>query len=76
MADLAHRHGHADALIPTGHSAEDSLARIREVKAAVPDAVVLAGGGTTHQNVGRFLAECDGVIVGSSLKSEAGPCYF
>ena len=72
MADLAHRHGHADALIVTGHSVEDSLARIREVKAAVPDAIVLAGGGTTHHNVGRFLAECDGVIVGSSVKDTGG----
>jgi predicted TIM-barrel enzyme len=68
MADLAHRHGHADALIATGHSVEDSLARIREVKAAISQAVVLAGGGTTQDNVGRFLAECDGVVVGSSIK--------
>ncbi|HXG57185.1 MAG TPA: BtpA/SgcQ family protein [Vicinamibacterales bacterium] len=59
MADLAHRHGHADALIATGHSVEDSLARIREIKRAIPDAVVLAGGGTTQNNVGSFLAcEC------------------
>ncbi|MBA2305708.1 MAG: BtpA/SgcQ family protein [Acidobacteria bacterium] len=68
MADLAHRHGHADALIATGHSVEDSLARIREIKAAIPQAVVLAGGGTTQNNVGSFLAECDGVVVGSSVK--------
>lgn len=68
MADLAHRHGHAEALIVTGHSVDDSLARIREIKAAIPGAVVLAGGGTTQPNVGRFLADCDGVVVGSSVK--------
>ncbi len=67
-ADLALRHGHADALIVTGYSVEDSLARIRAIKAELPGAVVLAGGGTTADNVGRFLECCDGVIVGSSIK--------
>lgn len=68
MADLAHRHGHADALIVTGQSVADSLSRIRDVKAVVREAVVIAGGGTTDQNVGQFLKDCDGVIVGSSIK--------
>ncbi len=67
-ADLALRHGHADAAIVTGYSVEDSLARIGDIKAAIPGAVVLAGGGTTAENVGRFLACCDGVVVGSSIK--------
>ena len=67
-ADLAWRIGHADALVITGYSVEDSLARMREVKAAVPNAVVLAGGGTTAQNVAQFFEFCDGVIVGSSIK--------
>jgi len=67
-ADLALRHGHADAAIVTGYSVEDSLARIRDIKAAIPGAVVLAGGGTTAENVGQFLECCDGVVVGSSIK--------
>jgi len=67
-ADLALRHGHADALIVTGYSVEDSLSRIRAIKAELPGAVVLAGGGTTADNVGRFLECGDGVIVGSSIK--------
>lgn len=67
-ADLAHRLGGASALIVTGHSVEQSVSRLRQVKAAVPGAAVLAGGGTTAANVGLFLAVCDGVIVGSSIK--------
>ena len=67
-ADLAHRLGGATALIVTGHSTEQSLSRLRQVKAAVSGAAVLAGGGTTAANVGQFLAVCDGVIVGSSIK--------
>lgn len=67
-ANLALRHGHADALIVTGYSVGDSLARMRAIKAALPGAVVLAGGGATADNVGRFLEWCDGVIVGSSIK--------
>ncbi|HYN88025.1 MAG TPA: BtpA/SgcQ family protein [Ardenticatenaceae bacterium] len=67
-ADLAARHGHADALVVAGYSVEDSLARIAEIKGAVPETPVLAGGGTTAANVGKFLESCDGVIVGSSVK--------
>jgi membrane complex biogenesis BtpA family protein len=72
LADLAHRHGQADALVVTGDSVEDSLSRIREVKTAVPSAIVFAGGGTTAENVGAFLAAGDGVIVGSSVKDTGG----
>lgn len=61
--------GRADALVVAGDTVEDSLARIQQIKAALPNAVVLAGGGTTADNVGRFLAICDGVIVGASIKT-------
>jgi membrane complex biogenesis BtpA family protein len=71
-ADLALRHGHANALIVSGYSVDDTLARIEAIKAALPDAVVLAGGGTTAANVGQFLDRCDGVIVGSSIKNTGG----
>jgi uncharacterized protein len=67
-ADLAWRMGHADALVVTGYSVEDSLARIRQVKTALPEAVVLAGGGATAANLARFFEFADGVIVGSSVK--------
>lgn len=67
--DLAWRMGHADALIVTGYSVEDSLERIRRVKRAVPDSILLAGGGTTAGNVGTFLQQCDGIIVGSNIKN-------
>jgi uncharacterized protein len=68
-ADLALRHGHADALIVSGFTIADALARVRAIKAAIPGAIVLAGGGTTADNVGQFLEYCDGVIVGSSIKN-------
>ncbi len=67
-ADLALRHGHVDALIVTGYSVEDSLARIRAIKAELPGAVVLVGGGATVDNVGQFPECGDGVVVGSSVK--------
>jgi hypothetical protein len=67
-ADLAWRIGHADALVVTGYSVEDTFERMRAVKATVPDAIVLAGGGATAQNVAQFFQICDGVIVGSSVK--------
>ncbi len=67
-ADLAWRIGHADALVVTGYSVDDTLARLREVKQLLPDAIVYAGGGATAENIGQFLATCDGVIVGSSIK--------
>ena len=39
---------------------------MRAIKAALPGAAVLAGGGATADNVGRFLEWCGGVIVGPS----------
>jgi membrane complex biogenesis BtpA family protein len=67
-ADLAWRIGHADALVVTGYSVEDSFARMREVKRTLPNSILLAGGGATADNIGQFLSTCDGVIVGSSIK--------
>jgi membrane complex biogenesis BtpA family protein len=66
-------HGRAQALVVTGASVDDSLARLRRVKAAVSDKPVYAGGGTTAANVDQFLAVCDGVIVGNAVKS--GPAF-
>lgn len=67
-ADLAWRMGHADALVVTGYAVDDSLGRIREVKIALPDAFVLAGGGATASNLKDFFEFADGVVVGSSIK--------
>lgn len=63
-------HGMAGALVVTGTSVEESLARVRRVKPRVGNTPVYVGGGTTHENVRRFLAEFDGVIVGHTLKRD------
>lgn len=65
--------GMADALILSG-AATGSPADpedFRRVRAALPDAPLLAGSGVSLANLGEFWTVCDGIIVGSSLK-EAG----
>jgi membrane complex biogenesis BtpA family protein len=72
-AHQARFHGHADALIITGSSVPDSLERLRQVKAAVPDAPIYCGGGTTPDNLAQFFAACDGVVVGNAVTT--GPAF-
>jgi uncharacterized protein len=68
-AHYAAFHGRAQALVVTGGSVQESLDRLRRVKAAVTSASVYAGGGTTKDNVAQFLAAGDGVIVGNAVKT-------
>ena len=68
-AHYAAFHGRAQALVVTGSSVEDSLERLRRVKAVVRTASIYVGGSTTKDNVGQFLAVCDGVIVGNAVKT-------
>ncbi len=71
IEDVAHYasfHGSANALVVTGGSVDESLDRLRRVKATVKSLPVYAGGGTTQDNVRQFLAVCDGVIVGNAVK--------
>jgi membrane complex biogenesis BtpA family protein len=72
-AVYASHHGRAHALVITGSSVPDSLERIRRVKTTVQDKPVYVGGGATAENIARFFQECDGVIVGSSVKR--GPAF-
>lgn len=72
-ATYASFHGRAQALIVTGGSVDESLDRLRRVKAAAADKPVYAGGGTTAENIAQFFAVCDGAIVGNSIKS--GPAF-
>jgi hypothetical protein len=72
-ATYASFHGRAQALVVTGGSVDESLDRLRRVKAAVADKPVYVGGGTTAENIAQFLAVCDGAIVGNSIKS--GPAF-
>ncbi len=72
IEDVAHYasfHGSASALVVTGGSVDESLDRLRRVKATVKSLPVYAGGGTTQDNVHQFLAVCDGVIVGNAVKT-------
>lgn len=68
MAHSAKFHGGANALVLTGGSVDESLDRLQRVKATVKTLPVYAGGGTTADNVHRFMAVCDGVIVGNAVK--------
>lgn len=69
--DTFHR-GHADALIVTGAGTGEAtpLARLRAVRNSVPEAPLFAGSGVTAETVFETLAIADGVIVGSSLKTD------
>jgi membrane complex biogenesis BtpA family protein len=69
VAHYASFHGAASALVVTGGSVDDSLDRLRRVKATVNSLPVYAGGGTTAENVHQFMAACDGVIVGNAVKT-------
>lgn len=64
--------GHADALIVSGSGTgvPTSVADIRRVKAAVPEAPVFIGSGLTHENAAALLDGADGAIVGTALKSD------
>jgi membrane complex biogenesis BtpA family protein len=64
--------GGADALIVSGAAtgAATPLERVREVKAAVPDAPVLIGSGLSPANAKDLLAVADGAIVGSAVQQD------
>lgn len=67
--DAWHR-GLADGLIVSGEGTglETDLARVRAVKAAVPEAPVWIGSGITTVNARASLEVADGAIVGSALQ--------
>ncbi|HJY86242.1 MAG TPA: BtpA/SgcQ family protein, partial [Candidatus Acidoferrales bacterium] len=61
----------ADALIVTGRmtgSAPD-VEKVREAK-SLASRPILVGSGSNQENIGAFLQYADGVIVGSSLKTD------
>lgn len=61
-----------DALCVSGITAgaEASLETLRQVKAAVPETVVLANTGVRLSNVEQMLAAADGAIVGTTFKRD------
>lgn len=62
----------ADVLIVSGAATGQvtDVARIREVKAAVPDAPVWAGSGVRPDNAAEILALADGAIIGSAFQRD------
>jgi uncharacterized protein len=64
--------GLADALIVSGSTTgrPADLAHIKQVKAAVPDRLVLVGSGATEETIRSVLDLCDGAIVGTSIKQD------
>jgi uncharacterized protein len=71
-ADTFYR-GLADALIVTGAATGKGvdLNDLKIVKAAVPEAFVLAGSGVTADTLAEVLQYADGVIVGTSIKRDS-----
>ncbi|MFV1958201.1 MAG: BtpA/SgcQ family protein [Planctomycetota bacterium] len=67
--DLVERGG-ADAVILTGPRSGLPVdpGALRNLRRALPDAVILVGSGVTRATVGRTLTEADGVIVGTALE--------
>ena len=61
-----------DALLISGPAAGVSIEMkdLKEARNAVPNVPLLANTGVNHANVQEILANCDGVIVGTSLKVE------
>jgi uncharacterized protein len=61
----------ADALILTGSSLASSVDSVRAVRASGVDRPLYIGGGVDATNLHDALAEADGVVVSSSLMSDA-----
>jgi membrane complex biogenesis BtpA family protein len=59
-----------DALLISGPAAGASIEmdELKAARKAVPDIPVLANTGVNHANIKEILPNCDGVIVGTSLK--------
>jgi membrane complex biogenesis BtpA family protein len=60
----------ADALVLTGLTVDDSLARIRAVRAAGITRPLIVGGSADEHNVATILREADGVVVSTALKRD------
>ena len=69
VADMLKRGG-ADAVIVSGGGTGQAtdVGEVHQVRAAAVNAPVFVGSGVTPDSVGGFLPDCDGFIVGTSLK--------
>jgi membrane complex biogenesis BtpA family protein len=66
-----YRRGGADALIISGSAtgAPADLEQFEQVRAAVPEARILAGSGASTETIAGILEYADGAIVGTSIKA-------
>lgn len=64
--------GRADGLIVTGAAtgAATDAGRLREVRAAVPDAPIIIGSGVSAGNAAELLRLADGAIIGSAIMQD------
>lgn len=69
-AQAASSHG-ASVLVITGRSPIESLAMARDVREAVPGALMWCGGGVDASNAAEYLRLYDGLIVAKSIKTNA-----
>src|SRR5256885_1062422 len=71
--DLVHR-GLADALVVSGPATGQAtpLADIKRVRSAAPEVRLLVGSGVTAETAAELLSVADGLIVGTSVKSQGG----
>ncbi len=60
--------GHADGLVLTGGSFDESIAYLKRGRAKYPRLPLLLGGSANETNLATALAVADGVIISSALK--------
>ena len=72
LADLALRHADMAALVISGYDHQDLIARLKLLREKLPKALLVIGGGAKKSNLSQLMHLCDGLIVGSSIKSGGG----
>ena len=72
LADLALRHADMAALVISGYDHQDLIARLKLMREKLPKALLVIGGGAKKSNLSQLMHLCDGLIVGSSIKSGGG----
>ncbi len=72
LADLAIRHADIRALVVSGYDYPDLVSRLKLLRAKLPEALLVVGGGAKVSNLAELITLSDGIIVGSSIKAGGG----